>query len=398
VQKESIGRRRGHVNADTPEILMKRRTLLIGAGVLPSPPLLLSGCASGPAPAVAVNPDKAQVTVLYDAFGRDAAMQKDWGYAAFVEIGGKRILFDTGNNGDALARNVKAKGIDLSRLDFVVMSHRHGDHMGGMAHLLGVNPKVKIYAPKEGFGVYGFDLPSAFYRKDDTLPPEQRYYDGKPPEVMRFGAAWPDANIQLVDKTTQIAPGVHLIALVSDKPGTLELRELSLALETPAGMVIVVGCSHPGIDNIVKAAAAISPRIHFVAGGFHLVVSRDPEIEQVITTLRDTYKVAFVAPGHCTGEPTFNALKKAFGERCLYAGLGTAFALGATPRALAASGVQADGPSLALHDDELRSYRTLLAASSDRRRGLFANLQRSTSTPGGAYLAQQWRRSLVGCC
>ena len=76
------------------------------------------------------------------------------------------------------------------------MSHRHGDHMGGMAYLLSVNPKVKIYAPKEGFGVYGADLPSTFYRKDASLPPEQRYYDGAPPEIMRFGAAWPDANFQ----------------------------------------------------------------------------------------------------------------------------------------------------------------------------------------------------------
>jgi 7,8-dihydropterin-6-yl-methyl-4-(beta-D-ribofuranosyl)aminobenzene 5'-phosphate synthase len=66
--------------------------------------------------------------------------------------GGKRILFDTGNNPDILAQNAKAKDINLSKLDFVVMSHRHGDHMGGLAYLLRVNPKVKIYAPKEGFG------------------------------------------------------------------------------------------------------------------------------------------------------------------------------------------------------------------------------------------------------
>ncbi|HEY9205679.1 MAG TPA: MBL fold metallo-hydrolase, partial [Candidatus Methanoperedens sp.] len=240
-----------------------------------------------------------------------------------IEYGGKRILFDTGNNPDILAQNAKAKGIDLSKLDFVVMSHRHGDHMGGMAYLLSVNPKVKIYAPKEGFGVYGADLPSTFYRKDASLPPEQRYYDGAPPAVMRFGAAWPTANFELIDKTTEIAPGIHLIALVSDKPGTLELRELSLAINTPESMAIVVGCSHPGIDKIVEAAAKINPHIHFVAGGFHLVVSKDEEIEKIVTALRDTFKVAYVAPGHCTGEPTFTALKKAFGDRYLYAGLGT---------------------------------------------------------------------------
>ena len=268
-----------------------------------------------------------KITLLYDAFGQVGGLQKDWGYSALVEAAGKRILFDTGDDPDILAANAKALAVDLSRLDFVVMSHRHGDHMGGMAYLLSVNPKVKIYAPKEGFGVYGADLPSAFYRKDASLPPEQRYYEGKPPKVMRFGSAWPGANFELIDKNTEIAPSIHLIALVSDKPGTLELRELSLAINTPDGMVIVVGCSHPGIDKIVAAAAAINSRIHFVAGGFHLVVSKDDEIEKIVTALRDTYKVACVAPGHCTGEPTFTALKKAFGDRYLYAGLGTTFAI-----------------------------------------------------------------------
>ncbi len=282
-------------------------------------------------PAEKADPGKAQITILYDAFGKPSAMERDWGYAALVEYGGKRILFDTGNNPDILAQNAKAKAVDLSKLDFVVMSHRHGDHMGGLTYVLKVNPTVKIYAPKEGFGVYGADLPGSFFRKDPALPPEQRYYNGTAPELMRFGSAWPGAHFQLVDKTTEIAPGIHLLALVSDKPGTLELRELSLALSTPDGMVIVVGCSHPGIDKIVEATGAIDPRIHLVAGGFHLVVASDTDIEKIVTALHDKFKVAYVAPGHCTGEPAFEALKKAFGDRYLYAGLGTTLAPDAAP-------------------------------------------------------------------
>jgi 7,8-dihydropterin-6-yl-methyl-4-(beta-D-ribofuranosyl)aminobenzene 5'-phosphate synthase len=322
-------------------------------------PMLLAGCAatSPSSPAASADPTAVQITVLYDAFGKSSGMQKDWGYAALVEYRGKRILFDTGNHPGILAQNAKAKGIELAKLDFVVMSHRHGDHMGGMAYLLSVNPKVKIYAPKEGFGVYGGDLPSTFYRKDASLPPEQRYYDGAPPAVMRFGAAWPDASFELIDKTTEIAPGIHLIALVSDKPGTLELRELSLAINTPNGIVIIVGCSHPGIDKIVAAAAAVNPRIHFIAGGFHLVVSNDKEIETIVATLRDTFKVNFVAPGHCTGEPTFTALKKAFGERYLYAGLGLSFTVGAAPRATAES---VRHGSTTMDEDDLASYRTAM--------------------------------------
>ena len=203
------------------------------------------------------------------------------------------------------------------------MSHRRGDHMGGLSYVLRVNPGVKIYAPKEGFGVFGVfgvDLPSTFYRKDPSLPQEQRYYDGNPPEIIRGGSAWPSANFQLVDKETEIAPGIRSITLVSDKPGTLELRELSLVINTPEGTVIVVGCSHPGVDRIVAAAASINPRIHMIAGGFHLVVTSDADIEKVVTALHDTYKVEYVAPGHCTGEPAFTALRKAFGDRYLYAG------------------------------------------------------------------------------
>ena len=182
--------------------------------------------------------------------------------------------------------------------------------MGGLAYLLTVNPKVKLYAPKEGFGVYGADLPSTFYRKDPSLLAEQRYYGGAPPDTMRFGSAWPGANFQLVDKTVEIASGIHLISLVSDKTGTLELPELSLAINTPDGMVLVVGCSHPGIDKIVEAASAINPRIHLIAGGLHLVAASDPDIEKIVTTLHDTFKVQYVAPGHCTGEPAFTALRR----------------------------------------------------------------------------------------
>jgi 7,8-dihydropterin-6-yl-methyl-4-(beta-D-ribofuranosyl)aminobenzene 5'-phosphate synthase len=285
--------------------------------------LVLNGNAANASSSETVDSTKAQITVLYDAFGQTSAMQKDWGYAALVEYGDKRILFDTGNNPDILAQNAKAKGVDLSKLDFVVMSHRHGDHMGGLSYVLSVNPKVPIYAPKEGFGVYGADLPSTFYRKDPTLPLEQRYYNGTPPEIMRFGSAWPGANFRLVDKSTEIAPNIHLLTLVSDKPGTLELRELSLVINTSDGLVIVVGCAHPGIDKIVESATAINPRIHFIAGGFHLVVAPDPDIEKIVTALHDRFKVEYVAPGHCTGEPAFTALKKAFGDHYIYAGLGT---------------------------------------------------------------------------
>ncbi len=319
---------------------------------------LLSSCATTSPTSTAA--ETARITVLYDAFGKDAAMTEDWGYAALVEINGKRILFDTGDDPAILAKNVKAKGVDLTKLDFVVLSHRHSDHVSGFSYLLSVNPKVKIYAPKEGFGIFGSDLPSKFYRKDEALPAEMRYYGGTPPEIMKFGTVFPGANIQLIDKTTELVPGITLIALVSDAPGTKELKELSLAINTADGIVLVVACSHPGIESIVAEAAKINPHIHFIAGGFHLVVAQDPAIEKVVTTLHDTYKVDYIAPGHCTGELTFAALQRTFGDHYLYAGLGTTLDLGANPRA--ASDRRATG---VLDEGDLRTYRILLAQSDD---------------------------------
>ena len=225
-----------------------------------------------------------------------------------------------------------------------------------MSHLLSVNPKVRIYAPKEGFGVYGADLPSAFYRKDESLPAEQRYYDGKPPDVMRFGSAWPQANIVLVDKATMIAPGIHLISLVSDRPGTLELRELSLAIETPDGMVIVVGCSHTGIDNIVKAATAIQPKIQLRRRRLPSCRRQGPGHRGHHRDAARHLQGRLRRPRALHRRTDIHGAAKAFGERCLYAGLGSTIALGVAPRAVGDSGPAV--PS-ALSDDDLKSYQTL---------------------------------------
>jgi 7,8-dihydropterin-6-yl-methyl-4-(beta-D-ribofuranosyl)aminobenzene 5'-phosphate synthase len=302
----------------------------------------------------------ARITILYDAFGKDAAMTRDWGYAALIEINGKLILFDTGNDPAIFAKNVKAKGVDLSKLDFVVLSHRHGDHTSGVTYLFRANPNVRIYAPKDGLGgIFGSDIASnKFYRKDEALPPEKGYYGGTPPETIKLGTVFSGANIQLIDKTTELLPGITLIAVVSDVAGTKELKELSLAINTPDGLVLIVGCSHPGIENIVAEAAKINPHIHFLAGGFHLVAAQDPAIEKIATTLHDTYKVDYIAPGHCTGEPTFAALQNMFGDHYLYAGLGTTLDLGANPR------VESDR-SAALNEDDLFGYRSLFAISDD---------------------------------
>jgi 7,8-dihydropterin-6-yl-methyl-4-(beta-D-ribofuranosyl)aminobenzene 5'-phosphate synthase len=268
-------------------------------------------------------PGAHRVTILYDAFGSRHDLTRDWGFAALVEYGGKRILFDTGNNARIFARNVRALGVDLRRLDFVVVSHRHGDHIAGLNELLRVNPRVKVYAPKENFGVFGSALAGTFYRRDPTLPDSMRYFAAAPPAELRSGTPWPGANFTWVDTLTEVAPGVAIVSTVSKTPGTLELRELSLAIRTPRGLVILVGCSHPGIETILEAARPWGDHVHLIFGGLHLVTSADTTVTRVAVALHDRWRVDEIAPGHCTGEPAFAALKRLFGARYLYAGLGT---------------------------------------------------------------------------
>jgi 7,8-dihydropterin-6-yl-methyl-4-(beta-D-ribofuranosyl)aminobenzene 5'-phosphate synthase len=101
------------------------------------------------------------------------------------------------------------------------------------------------------------------------------------------------------------------------------VHELSLAIRTPDGLVLVVGCSHPGVERIVQEASAIDPHISILLGGLHQIQAPDPEVERIAKMLHDQYKLERVAPGHCTGEPEFAALKRAFGDHYVYAGVGS---------------------------------------------------------------------------
>jgi 7,8-dihydropterin-6-yl-methyl-4-(beta-D-ribofuranosyl)aminobenzene 5'-phosphate synthase len=185
-----------------------------------------------------------------------------------------------------------------------------------------MNPRVKIYAPKESFGVFGAALPSSFYRRDPALPDSMRYFDGEPAAELTFGTPWPRANVQLIDTLTEVAPGVTIISTVSKNPGTLELRELSLALHSPEGLLLLVGCSHPGIETILEASRPLGDHVHLLFGGLHLVTTPDTAIARLASSLRDHWRVDRVAPGHCTGEPAFAELQRVFGARYVYAGLG----------------------------------------------------------------------------
>lgn len=267
----------------------------------------------------------ARVTILYDAFGPASALQKDWGFAALVEYGGRRILFDTGNDAAIFARNAKRLGVDLTRLDAVVISHRPGDHTTGLEVVVAANPGVPICVPLEP-AFFGGGAPKEFLARDASLPRQMRYFDGKD-TVLRSGTPWPKANFQIVRRTTEILPGFFVLTTGSEKAGTREMNELSLAIRSPKGLAMIVGCSHPGVENILVAAAQIDKQLYTTIGGFHLVLAPRDEIERVVNMLHDTLGLQRVAPGHCTSEPGFAAFMRKFGDRFDQAGLGAALQL-----------------------------------------------------------------------
>lgn len=270
----------------------------------------------------------ARVTVLFDAFGAPSTLKRGWGHSALVEYGGKRILFDTGASLEDFTYNANALKVDLTRLDFVVLTHRHGDHTAGLHQVLKVNPGVQIYTPWEG-GYFDSAAPPALVRlikrRVESAPDDTHYFDGNYPERIGAGSAWPGAKFKQIQTPLEVMPGFWLFSTHSDSPGN-EMDEVSMVIKTPKGLVLMVGCSHPGIEKIMETASNIEPRIYSVFGGLHLVMP-DVEVVRVVASLRDRWKLERIAAGHCTGEFAFSEINRVFGERFDHAGVGAVIPL-----------------------------------------------------------------------
>jgi 7,8-dihydropterin-6-yl-methyl-4-(beta-D-ribofuranosyl)aminobenzene 5'-phosphate synthase len=272
----------------------------------------------------------ARVTILFDAFGKTPGLKHGWGYSALVEYGGKRILFDTGGHQDDFAANVKALKVDLTKLDFVVITHRHGDHTSGLNHVLKLNPGVQIYTPVEPAN---FDTPMGpglvdlIKRRVDSAPDDMHYYDGKFPSRFASGSPWLGAKFTQVRAPTEVLPGFWLFQTQSDVAGTREMNEISMAIKTPQGLVVVVGCSHPGIEKILDGATKIESRVYSVFGGFHLVDMPDPEVTSMVGRFKDKWGFERVAAGHCAGEFAFSEFNRVYGAKFDRAVVGASIAL-----------------------------------------------------------------------
>lgn len=290
-----------------------------------------------------------RIVNLYDAFGPErAGVTKDFGFSAFVEYRGKRILFDAGTDADILRQNAAALGVDLATVDFAVASHSHADHISGFDYLLEVNPDVRIYFPDDFFGgaapvalgIKGTDPDAA-----DALPEDMRYFGGgvDTAQIRSSGRYW-KADVVYVKETTTLEPGITLVATrspylgnfirypnltVTGEPAESEVQfiglpELSLALDAGDDTVLIVGCSHSGVESIVKATAETTGRdISLVMGGYHLLPYKEDTLRGVAARLKDELGVDRVAPAHCTGHLAFKVLMDAYGPDFIRAGLGS---------------------------------------------------------------------------
>lgn len=274
---------------------------------------------------------------LYDAFGYGKkGTTLDWGFSALVEFNGKTILFDSGSRADLLAQNARALGIDLAKVDIAVLSHRHADHASGFDYLLKVNPNVTLYLPSDrGLGApehWTFDRPP----ESAGIRPEEMYWGGKETSIAykSSGRFW-NARVEWVTAATEIAQAIFVIpttgSMMGDfskyppnekQPDLIGIPELSLALKTSQGIVLIVGCAHSTVERIViQARNVLKTDVQLLAGGFHLLPYSGEEVTVLALKLKDDLGVRRIAPAHCTGVHAMQIFKKLFGERYSYAGL-----------------------------------------------------------------------------
>ena len=231
--------------------------------------------------------DDMTLTILYDNYTYAEGTKPDWGFACLIEDSQKTILFDTGAKGDILMHNIKALNVDISKIDLIVISHNHWDHTGGLKSVLNKNSNLKVYMP--------FSTPDT----DKDLISET------------------GATVMIEKEPKEILDGVYLTGEMGD-----EIKEQSLILDTPQGLIVITGCSHPGIVNILKQVKNIlNKKIHLVFGGFHLHRHSEKEVNNIIGEFKKL-GVEQCGCSHCTGDEAIEIFSKAYAENFIRIGTG----------------------------------------------------------------------------
>jgi 7,8-dihydropterin-6-yl-methyl-4-(beta-D-ribofuranosyl)aminobenzene 5'-phosphate synthase len=268
--------------ASQPGLAVSRPPLAPATGI-PSPTVTPERTV---VPPLAEEGERVRFTVVYDNNAYDRRLRTAWGFACWVEAGGATVLFDTGGDGATLLGNMARLGLDPQAIDAVVLSHIHGDHTGGLAGLLDTGIRPTVYVPDAFPASFTADLRA---RTDLVEAP---------------GAI-------------EIVPGVYTTGQIGS-----DIVEQALAVETEMGWVVVTGCAHPGIVEMVRRAKeATAGEVALVMGGFHLGSASPDQIEGIIAALRGL-GVQQVAPCHCTGDRARRIFADAYGTDCTLAGVG----------------------------------------------------------------------------
>ncbi len=227
------------------------------------------------------------LTVVYDNYVSTEGTKSDWGFSCLIEGMDKTILFDTGARGDILLGNMEVLGIDPAGVDIVVLSHIHHDHIGGLDAVLDEQPDVSVY--------FGDSFPASF----DRL-------------VSKRGA-----SPTRVRGPVEISPHVFSTGEIAGPP-----PEQSLILDTQKGLIVITGCSHPGITTILKRAKEMfDSEIYLVFGGFHLIGVSESAVQTIIADFKKL-GVTKCGPTHCTGDRAITLFRETYGKDCITMGVG----------------------------------------------------------------------------
>ncbi len=262
-----------------------------------------------PAPAKPAQVHDLKVTVLSTMLVGEQKGIGEWGFAALVEADGHRVLVDTGARPETVLQNSRELGIDLSNVKEVVLTHNHGDHAGGLLtlrrELMKKNPDA-LSVVHVGKGIF-YSRPSSDGEDNDTLLIRKEYEatGGKFVEHATgfeiFPGAWfsgpvprkyPEHNWSVKGKV-QTPDGLVEDTIPEDS---------SLVLNTPRGLVVVTGCGHAGIVNIMTYAtnSYVNAPVYGVVGGIHLFPAGDQQLDWTADEFKQ-FHVSNLLGAHCTG-------------------------------------------------------------------------------------------------
>jgi 7,8-dihydropterin-6-yl-methyl-4-(beta-D-ribofuranosyl)aminobenzene 5'-phosphate synthase len=242
------------------------------------------------------------ITILYDNVSYDTMFTPANGFSCFIAGLGKTILFDTGEEPDILLHNMKQANIDPDQIQYLVISHIHHDHIGGlMGETVWKNMETVFFPVKL-----------------DSLGDGSERMASLPVEL------FPHVFLKRVDSLPiGLFPHVFLTGVMPPVPANIiHGKEQSLIIDTPQGLVLITGCAHPGIVSILKRAKEIVNRdIYLVLGGFHLFNQTDEQIKTVVDSFK-SMGVRYVGPMHCTGDKAKAAFREAYGDHYVEMGAG----------------------------------------------------------------------------